>query len=167
MEWLEKMNAAINYIESHIEERINYSLAAEIACCSLSRFQRMFAFVTDSTPADYARCRRMTLAAGELMKSDIKVIELAQKYAYESPEAFTRAYQAFHGVSPTITRKLGIYTSYPRVTFECKINGGNYNMGTKPLVRIEEHGSERVVGFFVRLRRAGGGRRQADAKLGR
>lgn len=149
MEWLKKMNEAIDYIEAHIQEKINFLKVAEIACCSLSRFQRMFSFVTDITLAEYVRCRRMSLAAHDLLNSDIKIIELAQKYGYESPEAFTRAFQAFHGVPPTVTRKFGIYTDYQRILFQIRISGGNFSMGTKPLVRIEEHSGERVVSFFV------------------
>lgn len=149
MEWLEKMNDAVNYIEAHIKEKINYLTVAEIACCSLSRFQRMFSFVTDITLAEYVRRRRMSLAANDLLNSDIKIIELAQKYNYESPEAFTRAFQAFHGIPPTTTRKLEIYTDYPRISFQIRVNGGNFNMDMKPLIRIEEHSNERVVSFFV------------------
>lgn len=149
MEWLEKMNDAINYIEAHIEEKINYLKAAEIACCSLSRFQRMFSFATDITLAEYVRYRRMSLAAKDLLNSDIKIIELSQKYNYDSPEAFTRAFQAFHGVAPTIARKFGIYKDYPRISFQIRINGGDYNMNIKPLVRIEDHSNERAVSFFV------------------
>lgn len=149
MEWLEKMNDALQYIEVHMEEKINYQKAAEVACCSLSRFQRMFTFVTDTTLAEYVRCRRMALAAKDLLNSDIKVIDLAQKYCYESPEAFTRAYQVFHGVSPTVTRKSGTYTDYPRISFQIKVTGGNFNLGRKPLVRIEDHSRERVVSFGV------------------
>jgi AraC-like DNA-binding protein len=146
------MNAALGYVEAHIGEKIDYGEAARIACCSLSRFQRMFTFVTDISIAEYVRCRRMALAAEELMRSDIRIVELAMKYGYESPEAFTRAFQVFHGVSPTSARKLGIYSKYPPISFEIKINGGNFNMGTRPLVRIEEHHGERVVSFFVDCR---------------
>lgn len=149
MEWLDKMNDAIRYIESHIEEKIDYTKVANIACCSLSRFQRMFTFVTDISISEYIRRRRMSLSAGELLNSDIKIIELALKYGYESPEAFTRAFQAFHGVNPTGVRKFGIYNNFSPITFQISINGGNFNMGTKPLVRIEEHSMERVVSFYV------------------
>lgn len=152
MEWLDRMNDAIEYIESHIQEKVDFAEAANIACCSLARFQRMFSFVTDGTPAEYVRCRKMSLSAYELSHSDIKVVDLAMKYGYESPEAFTRAFQAFHGVPPTSARKLGIHTEYPRISFQITINGGNFTMGKKPLVRIEEHGAERVASFFVNCR---------------
>lgn len=149
MEWLGKMNDAISYMDEHLTERIDFEEVAHIACCSLSRFQRMFAFVTDITMSDYIRYRRMSLAAWELLNSDIKIIDLAMKYCYDSPAAFTRAFQAFHGFPPTSIRKLGIFTNYPSLSFQITINGGNFNMGKKPLVRIEEHSSERVASFFV------------------
>ena len=147
MNWLSRMNDAIDYLESHLQEEIDYARAARIACCSLSRFQRLFEFAADTTLSEYVRSRRMALSAEEMVNSGIKVIDLALKYGYESPEAFTRAFQAFHGISPTGIRKLGIYSDYPRISFQIKINGGHFNMGTKPLVRIEEHMEERVVSF--------------------
>jgi len=143
------MNDAISYIESHIKEPVDYQKAAEIACSSLSRFQRMFSFVTDITLAEYVRYRRMSLAAKDLANSDIKIIDLAKRYQYESPEAFTRAFQVFHGVPPTGTRKLGIYRDFPPISFQIHISGGHFNMGTKPLVRIEDHSNERVASFSV------------------
>lgn len=152
VEWIGKMNEALDYMEAHMKEKINYAEAARIACCSPARFQRMFTFATDVSPAEYVRCRRMSLAACELLAGDIKIVDLAMEYGYESPEAFTRAFQSFHGISPTGARKLGIYTNYPRITFQITINGGSFTMGLKPLVRIEEHGNERVASFFVNCR---------------
>jgi AraC-like DNA-binding protein len=70
------MNDAIEYIESHIEEKIDFTEAARVACCSLSSFHRMFTFATDMTIAEYIRCRRMSLSARELLNSDIKIIDL-------------------------------------------------------------------------------------------
>ncbi len=149
MEWLDKMNSAIDYIEAHIGEKIDYKKVARIACCSLSGFQRLFTFATDITLSEYVRCRRMALSARELTESNEKVINIALKYGYESPAAFSRAFQAFHGSAPTGVRKTGIYSDYPKISLQIKINGGNLCMSTKPLVKIEEHGHERVAQFFV------------------
>ena len=128
MEWLNKMSSAIDYIEANLTEKIDYANAASIACCSLSRFQNMFLFITDITPSEYVRRRRMALSAHELMNSDIKIIDLALKYGYESPEAFTRSFKAFHGVSPSEVRKSGEYIDYPRISFQIKISGGHFSM---------------------------------------
>ena len=98
MEWLEKMNAALDYIEENLAGTIDYPTAARIACSSLTRFQRMFAFMSDMTIGEYVRCRRMALAAGDIKGTDMKIIDVAAKYGYESPEGFARTFRAFHGI---------------------------------------------------------------------
>ena len=128
MEWLNKMNNAIDYIEANIIEKVNYIQAANIACCSLSRFQNMFLFITDITPAEYVRRRRMTLSANELINSNVKIIDLSFKFGYESPAAFTRSFKAFHGLSPSEVRTQKKYIDYPRISFQIKIIGGHFAM---------------------------------------
>lgn len=66
MEWLERMNRAIDYIEANLIGEIELREAARMACCSSYQFQRMFSFITDVTLAEYSRRRRLTLAALEL-----------------------------------------------------------------------------------------------------
>ena len=63
MEWSERMNAAISYLEDNLAGEIDFSEAAEKACCSLFHFQRMFMVIIGVTPSEYARKRRLTLAA--------------------------------------------------------------------------------------------------------
>lgn len=131
MNWSEKMNDAIDYIESNLDNKIDHIKVAQISCCSLSKFQRLFLFLTDITTSEYIRRRRMTLAADELLKSDIKVIDLALKYDYDSPEAFTRAYQSFHGYPPSVTRKFGVFNKYSRIFVQINIVGGGLSMESK------------------------------------
>ena len=88
--------------------------AAEKACCSTFHFQRIFFAINGLTPAEYARRRRLTLAAMELAADKAKVIDVAIKYGYESPDAFTRAFRNLHGVTPTAAREPGVpLTAYP------------------------------------------------------
>ncbi|WP_227011435.1 hypothetical protein [Paenibacillus lutimineralis] len=77
MDWLDRMNAAINYIEDNLTGEIDYKLAAKAACCPDSHFQRMFAFISEVTLSEYIRRRRLTLAAFELQQSNKSVIEIA------------------------------------------------------------------------------------------
>ena len=149
MEWLNKMNDALRYIEENLENEIDYLKISQIACSSLSRFQNMFQFMTDMTISEYVRCRRMSLAAEELKNSDIKVIDLALKYGYESPEAFTRSFREFHGMPPTAVRKLGISKFYQPISFKVNISGGDLIMGTRPLVQMIELKDEKAVMFQV------------------
>ena len=143
MEWLDKMGDALDYIESNINGDINYAQAAKIACCSLSRFQSMFLFITDITLSEYVRRRRMALSAHELISSDIKIIDLSVKYGYESHAAFTRSYKSFHGISPTESRKFNKYNNYPRISFQLKITGGHFTM--------EQPKMEVYKGIFVKM----------------
>ena len=128
MEWLGKLNEAMEYVESNITNEVDYAQAAALACCSLRKFQNMFMFITDITLAEYVRRRKMALSAAELISSNVKIIDLSYKYGYESPDAFTRSFKAFHGISPSDVRKFNKYIDYPRLSFEIKIIGGHYTM---------------------------------------
>ncbi|MBH1942593.1 AraC family transcriptional regulator [Mobilitalea sibirica] len=146
MEWLDHMNNAISYIEDHLDEKIDYTKVAQAACCSVYHFQRMFSYMASIPLSEYVRRRRMTLAAFELQNSEIKVIDLALKFGYDSPEAFTRAFQILHGVSPSTARKRGIcIKAYPRISFQITIKGDsemNYRIEQKEA--FEVYGIERV-----------------------
>ena len=124
MDWLDKMNAAIEYIEAHLADDISYDRAAQIACCSTYHFQRMFSYITGVPLSEYIRRRRLTLAAIDLQSGDCKVIDTALKYSYESPEAFSRAFKALHGTSPVSARDIGVsLKAYPKITLSISIKG--------------------------------------------
>lgn len=142
MEWLDQLNRVIGYIELHLKEKPDYEEAAKICCCSLSKFQQIFLLSTGATLSEYVRYRRMTIAAYELINTDIKVLDLALMLDYDSPEAFTRAYQSFHGVPPSITRKTGVFDEYDRIVFQIQIYGGRAKMGVNKILRIE---TERLI----------------------
>lgn len=138
MEWLDKMNDALRYLEDNLRGKVDHREAARIACSSLRRFQRMFEFVTDMTVDEYLRRRRMALAARDLVESDIRIIDVAAKYGYESPDAFSRAFKAFHGLSPSDARKGGGVREYPPIVFHIEMREGVALMGERPLIRLEE-----------------------------
>ncbi|MGG4128749.1 helix-turn-helix transcriptional regulator [Paenibacillus illinoisensis] len=60
------------------------------------------------TVTQYVRNRRLTLAAQELAGTDCKVIDVALKYGYDSPAAFTKAFQRMHGVTPLAAKKMNV-----------------------------------------------------------
>lgn len=124
MDWLQRMNNSMDYIETHMLDNIDYDEVARIACCSTYHFQRMFSFIIDVPLSEYIRRRRMTFAAFELQNRDIKVIDIAFKYGYESPEAFSRAFKKMHGVMPMSARDKGVeLKAYPRISFQISIKG--------------------------------------------
>jgi AraC family transcriptional regulator len=136
MEWSDRMNAALDYIEANLAGEIDYAEAAKIACCSLFHFQRMFMVILGNTPAEYVRKRRLTLAARELTSTDAKVIDVALKYGYDSPDSFTRAFRSVHGITPQAAREPGVkLAAFPRVSFNIILKGGidmDYKIIDKP-----------------------------------
>ncbi|MGG7165347.1 AraC family transcriptional regulator [Clostridium ihumii] len=124
MQYLNDMNRALDYIENNLQGKTDYEKIAQIACCSVYHFQRIFTFITGITLSEYIRRRKMTLAAFELQNSTIKVIDIALTYGYESPEAFTRAFQNLHGITPTAARSKGVsIKAFPRISFQISIKG--------------------------------------------
>ena len=96
MDWVTGIQNAINYIENHMTDEIDMELVAKEAACSEFYFQRIFSILCGVTLGDYIRNRRLTLAGNELCASETKVIDVALKYGYESPESF---YKSFYKVS--------------------------------------------------------------------
>ncbi len=87
MDWLDRMNQAMDYIEDHLDEAIPCETLAKIACCSTYHFQRMFAYIANMPLGEYIRRRRMAMAAVDLT-SGMSVMNAAVKYGYESATSF-------------------------------------------------------------------------------
>ena len=143
MEWIERLNQAMDYIEKHITEEIDYGRLAQVACCSTYHFQRMFAYMADVSLSEYIRRRRMSLAAEDLQGGAKKIIDVAYKYGYASPTAFNRAFQGVHGVAPSCVREEGVsLRAFPPISFKITVKGAaemNY--------RIENKGAFRIIGI--------------------
>lgn len=147
MEWLQRMTNAVDYIEKHLEEPIEVARIAEVAYSSSFHFQRMFHILTGNTVVEYIRKRRLTLAARELAEKKAKVIDIALKYGYETPEAFTKAFKRLHGVCPAKARRSGIsLKAFPRISLEFALKG-NQNLDYK----IVDREAFRVVGKALRV----------------
>lgn len=140
MEWMERLNDAIRYIEDHLTDEIDYAQLGKIACCSSYHFQRMFTYMAGFPLSEYIRKRKMSLAAVDLQDRDRKIIDIAAKYGYQSPTAFNRAFQSVHGIAPSAVKNEGVtIKSFPSITFKITVKGVeemNYRIETKEAFRI-------------------------------
>ena len=140
MDWLERLNLSLDYLETHLCGGLDYTRAAQIACCSAFHYQRMFSYIAGIPLGEYIRRRRMTEAAFDLQTHDMKILDAALKYGYDSPTSFNRAFQNVHGVPPTAARSEGVVLkAYPRIRFQISIKGDaemNYRIETKEAFRI-------------------------------
>ena len=125
MNWITGIQRVLDYVETHLTEEIDYEEAAKQACSSAFHFQRMFSLVCGFTLGDYIRMRRLSLAAEELSQTNAKVIDVALKYGYETPESFSRAFARYHGITPTAARRGKTVKSFSRLSVKLILSGGN------------------------------------------
>ena len=98
---------ALAYIEANLTRDLEIRDIAKQAYLSPFYFQRIFGALCGVSIGEYIRSRRLSLAGEELAASDAKVIDIAAKYGYESPDSFNRAFQRFHGIPPSAAKKAG------------------------------------------------------------
>ena len=105
--WIEGFQESIDFIERNLTDELDIEVIAAKAALSPFYYQRIFGALCGVTVGEYIRARRMTLAAQELSRKDMKVIDVAVKYGYDSPDSFTKAFQKFHGITPSQARESG------------------------------------------------------------
>ncbi|WP_100011667.1 AraC family transcriptional regulator [Lentibacillus sediminis] len=124
MTWVESLQTAIDYMEDHLLDDISIERIAHQANFSVFHFQRAFAILTDVSVGEYLRRRRLTLAAHELIRTNAKIIDIACKYGYDTPEAFSKAFRRQHGATPSDARKYkGKLKSYNRLVIQVSLKG--------------------------------------------
>lgn len=101
---METIGGALGYIEEHLTDRMTPDDVARAVSVSPFYFQKCFAMLCGCSVGEYIRKRRLSLAGGELVSGDEKVIDIALKYGYDSPDSFTKAFVRFHGVTPSAVR---------------------------------------------------------------
>ncbi len=123
--WIEGMQASIDYIEENLTEPLEIGAVAGTAGLSPFYYQRIFGALCGMTVGEYIRARRMTLAARELAGTDLKVIDAALKYGYDSPDSFARAFQRFHGITPSAAKEPGAQLkSFAPLHIKISLEGG-------------------------------------------
>ena len=105
--WIEGFQESIDFIEQNLTEELDIEAIAGKAILSPFYYQRIFGALCGMTVGEYIRARRMTLAAQELNGKDVKVIDIAVKYGYDSPDSFAKAFQKFHGITPSQAKEPG------------------------------------------------------------
>ena len=123
MDWVRTINSAIAYMEDHLTERIELDDIARSVNLSAFHFHRAFSMLTEMSPAEYLRKRRLSQAGAELANGKEKIIDVALKYGYDTPESFTKAFTRYHGVSPAQAKKGSPIRFMSRYTVRITIEG--------------------------------------------
>lgn len=123
--WAEDIADALAYMEANMDQELDIRVIAEKAYMSAFHFQRMFSALCGITVGEYIRNRRLTLAAQELSSADSKVIDVALKYGYDSPDSFARAFSRFHGIAPSAAKQKGVrLNSFAPLKIKLVLEGG-------------------------------------------
>lgn len=164
MDWLVSFRKAIDYMEQHLLTDISVTEVAEAVYISPSYFQKAFKIVTGYSVGEYLRNRRLYLAGLDLLDTtqdtaslaqtdrrqiETGIIDLADKYGYDTPESFTKAFSRFHGLSPTQLRlqphRLKVFLP---LIVEISIRGGvkmDYTITKKETMQMI--GYEKIVSY--------------------
>ncbi|MBT2218091.1 AraC family transcriptional regulator [Virgibacillus dakarensis] len=143
---LKSLNEALDYIESHLNDEIDYNELERITGTSLYHFRRMFSFLSGMTLGEYVRNRKLSNATFDLLHEGMSVTETAFKYGYESVDGFSRAFREWSGISPSEVKKKNMLKAFPKLSFQLTIQGG-INMD----YRIEKKESFKIVGVKKRV----------------
>jgi AraC family transcriptional regulator len=135
MDWVVTLNRAIEYIEQNLLDEITCETIANHVYISNAHLQKGFHALAGLTMNEYIRNRRLTLAGYELLQCNEKVIDIAMKYGYETPESFSKAFSRFHNIAPSQAKRNGAnLKSYSRLIIKIIMEGGsvmNYRIEKK------------------------------------
>lgn len=140
MNWIQGIQRAIDYVEANITEEIDFEEVAKQAYASSFHFQRVFGILCGFSLGDYIRMRRLSLAGEELSKGNAKIIDVAMKYGYDTPESFSRAFTRFHGIAPSEAKHGGKVKIFTPLSVQLTLTGGS-----KMDYRIEKRDAFQVV----------------------
>lgn len=149
---LNKMNEVLSYIEVHLDGELDLDKKIpQITGETSTQFKKIFLFLADVSLLEYIRKRRLTLAGYDLRERKMKVIEVAVKYGYDSPDSFARAFSAFHQVTPSEVYEKGTeIKSFSPIQFDLTMSGGtpmNYRIEEKPAFKIA--GIKKRIPFII------------------
>lgn len=148
MDWIDRLNETIVYIDKNLDSEIDYEELGKIACCSSFHFQRMFSYMAGVPLSEYIRRRRMSNAALDLRNGE-RVIDVALRYGYSSPTSFNRAFQSVHNVPPSEAQKTNATLKFfPPLSFKITIKGVE-----EMEFRIEKKDKIRVIGVSMPLQK--------------
>lgn len=125
MEWMEAIQETIKFIEDHITDELTVDMIADKVHISSFYFQKGFSMLCGLSISEYIRNRRLSLAGNDLATSNVKIIEIAIKYGYDSPDSFTKAFTRFHGVTPSAVQKnIHMLKTFAPLKIKLSLEGG-------------------------------------------
>ena len=125
MEWLTCIRGAIDYMEAHLGDDVSAQDVAAQVYMSPFFLQRGFSLMTGCGLMEYLRCRRLSEAARALRDTDDRVIDIALRCGYDTPESFAKAFARFHGATPSQVRAGAPARAFLPLKIQITLQGGH------------------------------------------
>lgn len=97
----ERILRVLVFIQQNLDYDLSTDQLAKVAYFSPYHFHRIFSGMVGESLKEHIRRLRLERAAMRLKHTDKSVLEIALEAGYETHEAFTRAFKAVSGCSPT------------------------------------------------------------------
>ncbi|NUS44796.1 MAG: AraC family transcriptional regulator [Mycobacteriaceae bacterium] len=141
------LNRLVALVEEHLTEEFDVEAAARTLGTTEYHLRRMFSSLAGMPLSEYVRRRRMTIAAGDVVRGTDDLLSIAVRHGYGSTEAFGRAFRAVHGVRPSdVRRDGGPLRTQPQLRFRLTVEGS-----TPMDTRILDRPAFRLVGHAARV----------------
>ena len=105
MTYYERIQKSIDYIETHLEDEIYLNMVAKEAFMSLSNFYRLFFALTGYSIKEYIRLRRISHSVNDVLRGNMRIIDIAVKYYFENADSYSRAFKRITGFLPSVFKK--------------------------------------------------------------
>ncbi|GCE75065.1 AraC family transcriptional regulator [Cellulomonas biazotea] len=133
----------MDLVEESLTEDLDVDRLAAALGTTEYHLRRMFSTLAGMPLSEYVRRRRMTVAAADVLRGSDDLLGVAVRYGYGSAEAFGRAFQSVHGVSPGQARRDGgPFRSQPTLRFRLTVEGASpmdVRLVTRPAFRLVGH----------------------------
>lgn len=131
------LNQMIEYIEDHLDNKIDLNILSKITNTNLFILERIFMFLTNMTIIEYIKKRRLSKAFEEIRNTNCKIIDIAFKYQYNSASSFNRSFKQQFNITPTECRKgKGTYKIIPIEYFEANKRKYSFDYEIKKISSI-------------------------------
>ena len=145
---IEDLEKTIQYIENNLLEDLKIKDISKNVGISEFYLQRSFQILTGYSIGEYIRNRRLYLAAREISKDNCKIIDIAYKYGYETPESFTKAFSKFHNNTPSQVRNGAEFVPFNKIRVKITLEQGEeMNVKIVPMFPIKLIGFEKEFNF--------------------
>jgi len=137
------------YIHEHLDEDLDLDRLSEIACLSAHHWHRVYRAVHNETLAATVRRLRLHRAAGDLVRSERSVRDIAARWGYPNLQSFTRTFAAAYGMPPARYRREGSHRAYAPESDEESSRMFDVTIRTlaeQPLLAVPHAGSYMGIG---------------------